>query len=64
MTHHYSHVDESDKRTALGRAFEVVMGGQGVIDGVTTEATRDMAPTPKTKNPAVRGACVGGATQI
>lgn len=27
MTHHYSHVDETEKRAATVRAFEVVTGG-------------------------------------
>ena len=65
MTHHYSHVDERDKRAAVARAFDVVAGvGTGVMPGVAAPVVASSEPTPKTKNPAESRGSFGGATRI
>lgn len=64
MTHHYSHVDEHEKRTAATRALDVVTGGKGVIGGVITNAAVPAVTKPKAENPAAGPGSLGGATQI
>ena len=54
MTHHYSHVDEEEKREAVARVFEVVRGGKGVEKGVATSNELDRPLDPEAKNPAFR----------
>lgn len=51
MTHHYSHVDETEKRTAATRAFAVMTGGKGVIGGVPDPAATDTSHRGERKSP-------------
>ena len=53
MTHHYSHVDETEKRTAATRAFEVVIGGKGGNTGGTNDNAAASSSDPDVKNPAL-----------
>ena len=52
MTHHYSPVDEAEKRTAATRAFAVVTGGKGVNGGVPDASAMDTTHTGERKSPA------------
>ena len=52
MTHHYSHVDEGEKREAAARVFEVVRGGKGVPKGVPAVSEPTAPTAPKSENPA------------
>lgn len=51
MTHHYSHVDEIEKRTAATRAFAVVSGGKGGIAGGMNDGATCAATGPDVENP-------------
>ena len=50
MTHHYSHVDEREKRAAASRVLDAISGTKGVEKGVvetistgaTTETTAEV----------------------
>ncbi len=55
MTHHYSHVDEGEKRVAATRVFDVITGGKGGIQGgpPPRRMTRRSVRTQKT--PRARG---------
>jgi integrase len=64
MTHHYSHVDENEKRLAVTRVLAVVRGDEGGKDGGTDRKTAAPAENPETQNPAVTRGSAGGATQI
>jgi hypothetical protein len=52
MTHHYSHVDEAEKKAALRRVFTVVRGQKGVEKGVASAESDSTTETVETKNPA------------
>ena len=65
MTHHYSRIDENEKRAATMRAFEGVIGEpKGVEKGVATPNAAGAGSAPKVENPAKSPGFVGGATQI
>lgn len=65
MTHHYSHVDENEKRAAAMRAFDgVLAGSKGVGKGVAERAMAVTSEAPKVEDPAIAGSSFGGATQI
>ena len=64
MTHHYSHVDETEKRAAAMRAFDGVLGPKGVTKGVAPSMNAELSKAPNVENPAVTRGSVGGATQI
>jgi integrase len=53
MTHHYSHVDEGEKRAAAARVLDLAWGGKGVPDGVATDASPSELLAPETENPAL-----------
>lgn len=52
MTHHYSHVDENEKRAAAARVLDVLNGGKGVETGVADREAAAEAEAPQKKNPA------------
>ncbi|HUQ02735.1 MAG TPA: tyrosine-type recombinase/integrase, partial [Kofleriaceae bacterium] len=52
MTHHYSHVDENEKRAAAARVLDVLNGRKGVETGVADDQASAGAPAPEKKNPA------------
>jgi integrase len=52
MTHHYSHVDEIEKRAAAARVLDVLNGGKGVETGVADREAAAEADVPQKKNPA------------
>jgi hypothetical protein len=64
MTHHYSHVDEHEKRTAATRVLDVVTGGKGLAGEVIANNANDAVTSPKAENPASSPGSLGGATQI
>jgi len=64
MTHHYSHVDEAEKRAAVARVFDVVTGGKGVEEGWRHPARPIDVTTRKRKTPPFGGVDPGGATRI
>jgi integrase len=64
MTHHYSHVDETDKRTAIQRAFEVVTGGAPAAKGTERVVGRVVGAESKSAEAGEATGILGGATQI
>ncbi len=65
MTHHYSHVDEQEKREASERVLAVLRGGKGVDEGVEGDPEAIEAGGPKSENPALsRRVSAGGAARI
>jgi integrase len=64
MTHHYSHVDEGEKREAAARVL-AVLHGKGVGEGVEGVSEPAEPHDPKRENPAVsRGVLRRGAARI
>jgi integrase len=57
MTHHYSHVDENEKRAAVARVFSIVKGAAGADRGADRSGST-------TKSEAEVPEMLGGATQI
>jgi hypothetical protein len=65
MTHHYSHVDEGEKREAAARVLAVLHGGKGVPKGVPAVSEPTAPTAPKSENPAsLRGVSLRGAARI
>ena len=52
MPHHYSHVDEGEKRAAAALVLDVATGGKGVAAGVAAGSASSASETPKAGNPA------------
>ncbi len=62
MTHHYSHVDEAEKRAAAARVLDVVRGGKRVEKRVASHLAPSEPLAPETENPAeARGSSRGAA---
>ena len=64
MTHHYSHVDEKEKRAAVAAALALVLDAKGGITGGTSNNPSATTIRPETENPLLPAGSLRGATQI
>jgi hypothetical protein len=64
MTHHYSHVDEGEKRAAVARVFLLVKGESGADRRADHGGSSDEGRGTENEKPRAVAGFSGGATQI